>query len=368
MVNLKATLLVGTILAAVAGIGAVAAIGLGTAAGEADPRQGSQLVQIAIVKPAQTSERAFTGVISARVQSNLGFRVPGKVIERLVDAGENVHAGQPLMRLDQTDLDLALTAREKAAVSARAVAVQARADELRYRQLLASGWVAQQKYDQVKAAFDSAMAQLAAAEAQAQVAKNESGYSLLLADADGTIVETLAEPGQVVTAGQTVVRLAHSGPREATVNLPETVRPVIGSPAQVQVYGASAAASPARLRQLSDAADVASRTYEARYVLEGEASQAPLGATVTLRVAVNEAADDVEVPLGALYDDGKATGVWVLDQESSASFRAVQVRRLAEETAVINGVRTGERVVALGAHLLHPGDRVRIAEERIAAQ
>jgi len=240
---------------------------------------------------------------------------------------------------------------------------------LRYRQLLASGWVAQQKYDQVKAACDSAMAQLAAAEAQAQVAKNQSGYSLLLADADGTIVETLAEPGQVVTAGQTVVRLAHSGPREATVNLPETVRPVIGSPAQVQVYGASAAASPARLRQLSDAADPASRTYEARYILEGEASQAPLGATVTLRVAINEGADDVEVPLGALYDGGKAPGVWVLDRvSSSVSFRAVQVRRLAEETAVISGVRTGERVVALGAHLLHPGDRVRIAEERIASQ
>src|SRR5262249_14652407 len=213
------------------------------------------------------------------------------------------------------------------------------------------------------------VAQLAAGEAQAQVAKNEAGYSLLLADADGTVVETLAEPGQVVTAGQTVVKLAHSGPREATVNLPETVRPVIGSPAQVQVYGASGAASPAHLRQLSDAADPTSRTYEARYVVDGEASQAPLGATVTLRVAINEAADDVEVPLGALYDDGKAPGVWVLDRESSfVSFRAVQVRRLAEETAVISGVLTGERVVALGAHLLHPGDRVRIAEERIAAQ
>jgi hypothetical protein len=85
-------------------------------------------------------------------------------------------------------------------------------------------------------------------------------------------------------------------------------------------------------------------------------------------VAINEAADDVEVPLGALYDDGKATGVWVLDSESSVSFRAVKVRRLAEETAVISGVRTGERIVALGAHLLHPGDRVRIAEERIASQ
>jgi len=370
MVNLKTALLAGTILAAVAGLGAAAAIGLRTtAADEGDPRQRPQLVQIAIVTPAQSTERAFTGVISARVQSNLGFRVPGKVIERLVDVGRTVRVGQPLMRLDQEDLELALAAREKAVVSARAVAVQARADEARYRRLLKSGWVAQQKYDQVKAAFDSAAAQLAAAEAQAQVAKNEAGYALLLADADGTVVETLAEPGQVVAAGQAVVRLAHSGPREATVNLPETVRPVIGSPAQVRVYGASAAASPALLRQLSDAADPASRTYEARYVLEGEASQAPLGATVTLWVAIDEAAEGAEVPLGALYDDGKATGVWVVDRESlSVSFRAVQVRRLAEETAVISGVRPGERVVALGAHLLHPGDRVRIAEERIAAR
>jgi hypothetical protein len=86
-------------------------------------------------------------------------------------------------------------------------------------------------------------------------------------------------------------------------------------------------------------------------------------------VAIDEAAEGAEVPLGALYDDGRATGVWVLDRESSSvSFRAVQVRRLAEETAVISGVRPGERVVALGAHLLHPGDRVRIAEERIAAR
>ena len=217
-----------------------------------DPRQGPQLVRIAVAKPAVASERTFTGLIAARVQSNLGFRVPGKMVERLVDVGQEVHAGQPLMRLDQKDLALALAARENAVAAARAAAVQARDDEVRYRQLAADGWASRQRYEQAKAAFDTAAAQLAAAEAQANVARNEAGYSLLLADADGTVVETLAEPGQVVAAGQTVVKLAHAGPREALVNLPETVRPAIGSAAQAAVYGEAihplAGTSPAARR------------------------------------------------------------------------------------------------------------------------
>jgi len=362
-----------------------AAVGLGTAAvifgpaaaisrepdraAQLDPRQGSQLVQIAVAKPAGASERAFTGIISARVQSNLGFRVPGKVVERLVDVGQEVRAGQPLMRLDPKDLDLALTAKENAVAAARALAAQARADEARYRQLTADGWVSRQRYDQAKAAIDSAEAQQAAAEAQADVARNEAGYSRLLADADGTVVETLAEPGQVVAAGQTVVKLAHAGPREATVNLPETVRPAIGSPALARVYGSTSVPSPAHLRQLSDAADPSTRTYEARYVLDGEASLAPLGATVTVTLSTGETSDAVEVPLGALYDNGQSSGVWVVDPHSSSvSLRAVQVRRLAKEIAVVSGVESGERIVALGAHLLHQGERVRLVDDRGASQ
>ena len=282
----KTMILSATVLTAVIGVGSAAAVGLRSApANKSDPRQGPQLVQVVTTKPSTGALRAFTGIIAARVQSNLGFRVPGKVVERLVDVGQEVHAGQPLMRLDQKDLDLALTAKENAVAAARAAAAQARADEARYRQLTADGWVTRQRYDQAKAAADSAEAQLAAAEAQADVARNEAGYSLLLADADGTVVETLAEPGQVVAAGQTVVKLAHAGPREAMVNLPETVRPAIGSPAQARVYGSGSTPSPAHLRQLSDAADPATRTYEARYVLDGEASRAPLGATVTVSVA-----------------------------------------------------------------------------------
>ena len=362
-------------LAAAVGLGAAAVI-FGPAAAinrepdqaaQIDPRQGPQLVEVAVAKPAVASERTFTGIIAARVQSNLGFRVPGKVVERLVDVGQEVHAGQPLMRLDQKDLALALAAKENAVAAARAAAVQARDDEVRYRQLAADGWASRQKYEQVKAAFDTAAAQLAAAEAQAGVARNEAGYSWLLADADGTVVETLAEPGQVVAAGQTVVKLAHAGPREATVNLPETVRPAIGSPALARVYGSASVPSPARLRQLSDAADAASRTYEARYVLDGEASLAPLGATVTVTLSTGGTSDVVEVPLGALYDNGQSSGVWVVDPHaSSVSLRAVQIRWLAEEAAVVSGVRPGERVVALGAHLLHQGERVRLADDRKA--
>jgi RND family efflux transporter MFP subunit len=359
-----------------------AAVGLGTAvifrpaaatnrepdrAAQLDPRQGSQLVQVAIAKPAIASERVFTGVIAARVQSNLGFRVPGKVVERLVDVGQEVYAGQPLMRLDPKDLKLALTAQENAVAAARAAAVQARDDEKRYRELAAAGAASQQRYEQAKTAFDSATAQLRAAEAQADVARNETGYSLLLADADGTVVETLAEPGQVVAAGQTVVKLAHAGPREALVNLPEIVRPAIGSPAQVKVYGEGSTSSPAHLRQLSDAADPSTRTYEARYVLDGDASRAPLGATVTVAVATGGTTEAVEVPLGALYDDGKSSGVWIVaPHSSSVLWRAVQVLRLAEETAVVSNVEPGERVVALGAHLLYRGEHVRLADNRTA--
>ncbi|MGY3360079.1 RND family efflux transporter MFP subunit [Bradyrhizobium sp. GM0.4] len=149
------------------------------------------------------------------MQSSLGFRVPGKIVERLVNTGEQVKAGQPLMRIDETDLRLAVTAKRNAVAAARASVVQTEADEPRYAKLVSNGWASRQRYEQAKAALDTAEAQLASAEADARVAENEATYSILVADADGTVVETLGEPGQVVSAGQTVVRIAKAGPREA---------------------------------------------------------------------------------------------------------------------------------------------------------
>src|SRR5258708_10875142 len=248
-----------------------------------DPRTLPDLVRIATVSAAEKGDHAYTGVVTARVQSHLGFRVPGKVTKRFVDVGQAVRAGQPLMRIDVTDYAHLITTQTQNVEVAKAKAVQAAADEARYRGLVSTGAVSASTYDQLKATADAAEAQLAAVEAQAQVAKDEGDYSLLVADADGTVVQTLAEPGQVVAAGQTVVKLAHAGPREAAVYLPETIRPALGSIVQATLYGAPASV-PARLRQLSDAADPSTRTFEARYVLGGAGAKAPLGATVTIQL------------------------------------------------------------------------------------
>lgn len=318
------------------------------------------LVRIVSAAPAAAETTAFIGTVAARVQSNLGFRIGGKVIERLVDTGQVVRAGTLLYRLDPTDYDHAIAAQVGNVAAAKARLIQATADEKRFRNLLPTRAVSASDYDAAKAAMDSARALLDAAQAQLQVAEDDRRYTTLVADADGTLVETLAEPGQVVSAGQIVARIAHTGPREASISLPETMRPAIGSAAQAQLYG-SEGRWPAHLRQLSDSADPQTRTFEARYVLEGEAAAAPLGATVTLFLPTGASAAQTSVPLGALTDEGSGPGVWVLDPKTSTvAFRPVRIDRLGAETAILGaGLSVGEAIVALGAHLLHDGQPVR---------
>lgn len=330
-----------------------------------DPRNKPPLVRAAAVEHSSEVARSFTGVVVARTQSDLGFRVSGKILERLVDTGETVKRGQPLMRLDPIDLQLQARAQQEAVVSARARAKQTANDEARYRGLVAAGAVSASAYDQIKAAADSAKAQLSAAQAQADVARNATGYAALLADADGVVMDTLAEPGQVVSAGQPVVRLARAGQREAIVHLPETLRPAPGSTAQATLYGNTGAAVAAKLRLLSEAADATTRTFEARYVLEGALADAPLGSTITLNIAEGKNGTQVlQVPIAALYDPGNGTGVWVIAGEpAKASWRPVQVVGIGDDAVRVAGkLDAGEQVVALGAHLLRDGEEVRLAQ------
>ncbi|MGH8518459.1 MAG: efflux RND transporter periplasmic adaptor subunit, partial [Panacagrimonas sp.] len=325
------------------------------------------LVRIEAVEISVKSERSFTGIVAARVQSDLGFRVPGKVLERLVDAGQPVKRGQPLMRIDPTDLRLATRAHEEAVVAATARARQTSEDEARYRDLVSAGAVSASAYDKVKAAAESARAELNGANAQADVSRNAAGYAVLLADADGVVVETLAEPGQVVGAGQAVVRVAHAGRREAVIELPETLRPAIGSTGRATLYG-SALTGPAKLRQLSDAANRHTRTFEARYVLEGRLADAPLGSTISIQIPDGQSAPALQVPIGAVFDPGKGPGVWMVEGETPrVTWRAVQIAGLSGEAAsVVGNLEAGDRVVALGAHLLHEGEHVRLAQSEAA--
>jgi RND family efflux transporter MFP subunit len=330
-----------------------------------DPRLQSPRVEVFEAQAAGSIRRTFTGIVEARVQSDLGFRVAGKILQRSVDVGQRVKKGHILMRLDSVDLKLSFAAQQANVEAARAKYVQAKADESRFAVLVKSDFVSRQEYDHARAALDSAKAQLEAAEAQAKVSNNSSEYAVLLADADGVIVRTLGEPGQVVAAGQTVIQLAHDGPREALINLPEGVRPDLGTTASARLYGQDQMYQ-ARLRQLSDAADPASRTFEARYVLEGEAASAPLGSTVTITLATKQTSGNqsVLVPLGAIYDRGSGPGVWIVDDKSEVKFRSVKIASIGKEEVVVSrGVQAGEKVVALGAHLLREGEVVNLAKE-----
>lgn len=352
---------------AVVGLLPLALAACNDATSSIDPRTQTPLVRVGTVAATGQAERSFTGIVAARVQSDLGFRVPGKILARLVDTGQAVKRGQPLMRIDPTDLKLATRAHDEAVAAAAARAHQAAEDEARYRDLVAAGAVSASAYDKINAAAKSARAELNAAQAQADVARNETGYTVLLADADGVVVETLAEPGQVIGAGQVVVRVAHAGHREALIELPETLRPAIGSKAQASLYG-SGLTGAAKLRQLSDAANPQTRTFEARYVLEGRLAEAPLGSTIAIHIPHDHAVPALQVPLGAIFDPGKGPGVWlVAGKEPRVTWRAVQVAGLSGESAAIAaGLAAGDRVVELGAHLLHEGEQVRLADGEAA--
>jgi RND family efflux transporter MFP subunit len=338
---------------------------------QSDPRTEAPLVRAATIQGAVAASRTFTGTVAARVQSELGFRVSGKVLERLVDAGQTVKRGQPLMRIDPVDLKLAAHAQQEAVAAARARARQTAEDEARYRDLRGTGAISASVYDQAKAAADAAKAQLNATEAQAEVARNASRYAELVADSDGVVMETLVEPGQVVNAGQVVVRVAHAGRREAVIQLPETMRPAVGSVGQAALFDKEGVNVPTRLRQLSDSADRQTRTFEARYVLDGELANAPLGTTVTIQIpdAHPAAQGGLRVPIGSLFDAGKGPGVWVIEgQPAKVSWRAVAVQRLDDDGAHIAGqLKPGDRIVALGTHLLREGEQVRVADQAATA-
>jgi len=331
-----------------------------TSVESASPR----LVRSFTVMSIQGSAAEYTGVIHARTESNLGFRVPGKIIEKLVKDGDHVKRGQALMRLDPTDLQLAAAAAREAVEAARAQNKLALADERRLRKLVAMKAVSVQEYDRAKSSADATSAQLKAAVAHSAQLENQVGYAVLKAEADGVIMETPADVGQVVGAGTVVIRLAHDGAREAVVNLPEG-EATAKSTAVAKLYADPDQTFPAQLRELSAVADPLTRTYQARYTLSGAGENAPLGATVTVHLdgeKTDGAVQLYEIPIGALYDGGAGTSVWVINPDTSIlSRQSVEVAKLGSETVLISkGLKPGEQILALGAHLVTEGEQVKI--------
>jgi len=327
-----------------------------------DARLEPPLVMVSKAVSSIGDHPVYTGVVTARVESNIGFRVSGKVIERIADVGQEVRKGQVLMRLDRNDLVLNYSAQEAAVATAQAKYTQAVADEARLNGLSEQGAISAQTYDAAKAALDATKAALDAAKAQANIAKNADSYAELVADADGIVVGVFVESGQVVASGQAVVRVAKNGPREAEVYLPESVRPAVGSEATAMIYSEQSKKYKVHLRELSKAANPVSRTFTARYVIP-DSSSIPLGSTVS--VELNGAGETLlQIPLSSIYDDGRTVGIWIVNPaNSTVSLRKVSIKQVSSEFAFVEGeVSQDEQIVALGAHLLHEGERVKVAD------
>jgi len=317
-------------------------------------------VLVATVAPATRPANAYTGVVAARTDSGLGFRVGGKIVQRRVDPGDRVARGDTLLVLDVEDFELQLRAARNRVRAAESQLRQAQDDERRFRQLAADGAAAQRTFELATTSLRVAQAEAAAARAEASQIENRRSYSTLHADGDGVITEVRVDRGQVVAEGQIVVRLAHDGAREAVIDIPETQLARAASRARAFAFGDSEHVVDAALRELSAAADPVTRTFRARYVLAGDGASFPIGSTVTVRLDSEGASDLSRVPIGALHDPGDGAGVWRIDADGRVRFAPVRVVALAQEHAsVASGVAVGDSVVALGAHLLHEGDLVR---------
>jgi RND family efflux transporter MFP subunit len=346
--NLRAPL-----LAVAAGLALVlAACGENTPPPDA-PRADAKLVKALKVGAGDTAAGSrYSGEVRARYESLLGFRVGGKIVARLVDAGARVSAGQPLARLDPVDAQLAASQAE--ANRALAAAELKRSEELREKNFIS------------QAALDAKQTAAKAADAQAGLAKNQAAYTTLAADAAGVIAAVLAEPGQVVSAGQGVFRLARDGEREVAIAVPESRIGglKVGDPASVELWAdGTGKRYKGKLRELAPAADPATRTFAARVsILDADAALA-LGMTASVAFA---GADEqrIVVPLAALLQKGDAASVWVIGKDNAVTQRPVEVERYAESGAIVkSGLQPGETIVAAGAFKLTAGEKVRIAED-----
>lgn len=310
------------------------------------------------------SLQAYTGEIRARFETDLAFRIGGKVVARLVDAGAQVAPGQVLARLDPQDARLAATAANAQIAAAEAEAALARAELKRTEALLTRNFVSAAALDSRRTEVDAAEARLRQARAQAASAANQTGYTELLADSAGIITGVQVEAGEVVAAGQTVMRLAPPGDRELQIFVPESrIQEIhVGQDVTVRLWIEQNTSLHGVVREVSPAADSATRTYGVRIKLpDGDAL--PLGATATAAFA-GARADTMVLPMTAVTRSSGAASVWVIDGEGKVHATAVDVLAFEAQGAVLrNTLPRDSRIVVTGVHLLTEGTRVRPVEQ-----
>lgn len=337
------------------------------------PQEPVRAVKLMTVsRSAVQSQAGYAGEVRARTESRLGFRVGGKLVQRPVEVGQRVVAGQLLAQLDAQDLALAAQAAQAQIVAAQTQRDLAAADLKRFSDLKAQGFVSGAEIERRQAALDAAEAALRQARAQGAVQDNQAGYARLLADGAGVVLAVEAEVGQVIAAGAPVVRLARDGARDAVIAVPEdrVSRLKVGQAAQVRPWTSARDSSEplaAQVREIAASADPLTRTFQVKLGLPADARVA-LGATVSVAFADDASAAPaapapVRLPTSALIQasgSSKDTAVWVFDPASSrVNMRTVVVSGAdGNDLLVVSGLKDGEEIVAAGVHVLSPGQQV----------
>src|ERR1700731_1972327 len=330
------------------------------AAQKADPGR-PVLVATVHYEPEQP-ERSFVGTIKPRIETDMGFRVPGKVAKRLVEVGQTVDVGQPLAILDEIDLKLQAEQAQAEFSAATGVLAQAAAAEQRAKDLRAKGWATDAQLDQAKAAADEARARLNRAERSVELTKNSLSYATLEADTRGVVTATLIDAGQVVASGQTAIRLARFAEKEAVVAIPETL---VGDRkdgvASVTLWSEPNKKYVAKLREVAPSADPATRTYLANFSLPEAGETVSLGMTATLTLADPATERVARLPLSALYSQGGDPSLYIVDSNGDVALKPVTVKSYESNNVVISGgVDEGAKVIALGVQKLDPAQKVRV--------
>lgn len=323
---------------------------------------------ITVASDSIRSGAEYSAEVRPRVESRLGFRVSGKLLRRMVDVGQHVKAGEALAQLDAQDFKLSVDAARAQLAAALANRDLAGADFKRFKDLRDQNFISAAELERREVTLKSAQSQVEQAQAQLAGQSNQSGYTTLLADAAGVVTSVDAEPGQVLAAGTPVVRIAQDGARDVVFAVPEdkVVKIKLGSAVTVRAW-ASQAVAQAKVREISASADPVTRTFTVKAAL-ASADAWPLGSTV---VAVAQALDRsgpvfVKLPTSALQHDGDTAAVWLVERASMT----VRLQPIAIATAdgnevvVASGLQPGMEVVVAGVHVLSPGQKVTIYQEK----
>jgi RND family efflux transporter MFP subunit len=338
---------------------------------EAPPVKLPRAVNVVRVGTADTAfGNSYSGDVRARYESGLGFRLGGKITERLVEVGDAVKKGQVLMRLDPTDQRLGAEAATDQLAAVRANFEQTRADLARFRELARQGFISAAELDRRKAAFDVAEAQFAQARAQLSLQRNQTDYTTLRADHDGIVTALQAEVGQVVDKGSLVLRLVRAGEKEVAISIPENrLRQVTrGREASVALWTDPSRIYKGRVREVAPGADPVTRTYTAKVTILDADDDVQLGMTANVAIAGDaDAARAVRLPSSAIHQKGDQAAVWIVNPTTGeVKLHPVRVGRFADEyVAVLEGVKPGDAVVRAGVHRLFEGEKVRVLAEAV---